>query len=126
MKRLRCPNGAIDNCAMANGEPYDTCQMCLGACPDRARFNAGWQPRAMTAEEMRRPSETTDIAASSELLDRQCLCGGFQRAQLLERVATAAKRAREHTAIVGVYERNMAALDAALANLVAYDGRKTS
>lgn len=119
MKLLRCPNGAIDNCAMANGEPIGECQMCLGACPDRARFNAGWRPRAMTAEEMHRPPETTDVAALSELLDRQCLCGGFQRAQLLERVAKAA-----HDVLYGPPNLDKAArrrLRAALGELDTYE-----
>jgi hypothetical protein len=120
----RCPNGAIDNCALANNAQIDECQMCLGACPDRARFNAGWRPRAMTAEEMRRPSETTDVAASSELLDRQCLCGGFQRAQILERVATAAKMVlRDGKA---PYTSALIALEVMLNDLADFDAGKTA
>ena len=30
----RTPDGTINNCAVANGEPSSECQMCEGACPD--------------------------------------------------------------------------------------------
>ena len=34
----RTPDGTINNCALANGEPEAECQMCGGACPDHDRF----------------------------------------------------------------------------------------
>ena len=34
----RTADGFINNCAVACGEPISTCQMCLGVCPDRAKF----------------------------------------------------------------------------------------
>lgn len=34
----RTPGGDINNCALANGEQERDCQVCGGACPDRARF----------------------------------------------------------------------------------------
>lgn len=30
----RTPNGKINNCNLAHGDPMDECQMCLGKCPD--------------------------------------------------------------------------------------------
>ena len=33
----RTPDGDINNCALANGETSDTCQMCKGDCPDKDR-----------------------------------------------------------------------------------------
>lgn len=35
---IRKPGGAINNCALANGFDADDCQVCGGACPDRARY----------------------------------------------------------------------------------------
>ncbi len=35
---LRGPDGNLDNCARAHGERESECQVCGGACPDRARF----------------------------------------------------------------------------------------
>jgi hypothetical protein len=34
----RTPDGHINNCALANHDEERNCQMCPGACPDRARF----------------------------------------------------------------------------------------
>lgn len=34
----RCPDGTINNCALANGHSESECQMCDGRCPDRGRF----------------------------------------------------------------------------------------
>ena len=35
---LRTPTGFINNCSLANFEEEKNCQICLGQCPDRARF----------------------------------------------------------------------------------------
>lgn len=32
----RTPDGHINNCALANGEAEDDCQICGGSCPDGA------------------------------------------------------------------------------------------
>lgn len=40
LDRERTPDGHINNCSLANGEPSDECQMCGGECPDAARFVA--------------------------------------------------------------------------------------
>lgn len=37
----RTTDGTIDNCALANGDTEQNCQMCIGNCPDRARFGFG-------------------------------------------------------------------------------------
>ncbi len=34
----RTPDGHINNCALANGDSEENCQMCDGQCPDRSRF----------------------------------------------------------------------------------------
>jgi hypothetical protein len=33
----RTPDGHIDNCSLADGEPEERCQVCKGQCPDRGR-----------------------------------------------------------------------------------------
>ena len=35
---IRKPGGAINNCALANGFDASDCQVCGGACPDKARY----------------------------------------------------------------------------------------
>lgn len=39
-RTIRTPDGDIDNCAVANGEPEEGCQICKGTCPDRGRFHS--------------------------------------------------------------------------------------
>lgn len=34
----RTPDGHINNCSIANGEPETGCQICRGNCPDRKKF----------------------------------------------------------------------------------------
>lgn len=34
----RTPDGSINNCALANGDVEENCQMCRNRCPDRARY----------------------------------------------------------------------------------------
>lgn len=34
----RTPEGHINNCSLANGEPEKDCQICNGHCPDRRRY----------------------------------------------------------------------------------------
>lgn len=61
----RTPEGTIDNCALAAGEDANGCQVCGGACPDRARFTRPRLPEIL--QEMRtgrlltpEPRETYD------------------------------------------------------------------
>lgn len=35
---IRAPDGAINNCSLATGDSERECQICRGACPDKARY----------------------------------------------------------------------------------------
>lgn len=37
-KRIRTPEGTINNCALANGDYETNCQVCKGNCPDREKL----------------------------------------------------------------------------------------
>lgn len=54
-------DGNIDNCALANGDSQDNCQMCRGLCPDASRFGrmvlGTMKPPTSASEE---PKETED------------------------------------------------------------------
>lgn len=35
---IRAPNGTVNNCSLAVGDNERECQICGGACPDKARY----------------------------------------------------------------------------------------
>jgi len=55
----RAPDGAINNCAIANGEPESDCQMCPGKCPDRS------EPPMLAVEEAPKPETRRQIGGLS-------------------------------------------------------------
>lgn len=60
----RTPEGAINNCSLANGEPEADCQVCKGVCPDAKLY-------AKIAEAEAKKSEQQEPEKAADLVDRR-------------------------------------------------------